>query len=183
MKNRGFSLLILVVLECILMSTLNLVPSVMAKDAYVERMAYNAKVRAKIPDTWIFTVQNIDCAENSDGEAWFFFKFFLDGQLWWDEYDFTSYRTWQCNKGNNVTLGYKIEGWNVIEPVFRDARVDLYWSNNGEFQLVDSVSFNIAITIVAPLQHIRVFSYLTVYLFIGFLLLSYYYVSGLGLEE
>jgi hypothetical protein len=186
MKGRHHSFLILAVLVWCLTYTLIHEPPVAVngeKDAYFANVIYEAKVRAREDDTWIFTVYNINCEENDKGEARFFLKFYLDGDLWWDESEVTSYKNWLCNRGNNVTLSYKIRGWDVIQPRDLNAKIELYWLNQGKPQLEQAIYFDVSVAILVSLQHIHALSYLLAYLIACFLVLSYYYVSRLMLKE
>lgn len=180
------NLLALAVLAFPLANSLGHVPLTTAegqKDAYFVDVLYKAVVRASTSDRWAFTVYNLNCGENGSGEAHFFFKFYVNGELWWDEYNSTSYRTWRCDKGNKLALGYAIKGWDVIQPAANDARIELYWSNSEGLQLEDVISFSINVTIPVSLQHVQASSYLAVYLIICFVALSYYYITWLDSAE
>jgi hypothetical protein len=179
------SFLILTVFVCIFTNNLNLAVATPEgeKDAYIMHVTYNAKIRAQTLDLWNLTVHNINCAENDQGEAWFFFRFYLYSELWWDEYNSTSYRTWLCNKGDTVSRGYQIKGWNILEPASYNLKIELYCFHNGTFHLEDAISSSIVVTMLMSLQHIYAFSYLAVYLIACFILLFFYYIAGLGLEE
>lgn len=184
MKSKSSALLILAIFICIeflanASSTLTSAKLEEAKDVYVVQIEYSENIPAGKADTWSFTVHNLNCTANENGEAWFFLKFYIDGKTWWDEYNSTNYRMWRCDKGKTITKNYCIEEWNTIEPVTREIKTELYWYNNGEYQLKDAVSFNINIALCIPPSHIYATSYLAFYLMAFFILLLYYYLTAL----
>jgi hypothetical protein len=150
------------------------------KDAYVISVEYSENIPAGKEDTWSITVHNLNCAANENGEAWFFFKFYIDGEPWWDEYKSTDYKMWRCDKGKTITNNYHINGWNIIEPVTREIKTELYWYDNDECHLKDAVSFNINITMCVSFSHIYAISYLTFYLMAFFALLLYNHLTALA---
>jgi hypothetical protein len=149
------------------------------KDVYFVQIGYSQNIPAGKADVWSFTVHNVNCAANENGEAWFFFKFYIDGKTWWDEYNSTNYKMWRCDKGETITNNYRIEGWNAIEPVTREIKTELYWYHNGEYHLKDTTSFSINITLFLSLSHIYATSYFVFYLISFFMLLLYYYLTAL----
>jgi len=184
MKSKS-NLLTLALLG-IFINALNLIPQAGAetpRDAYFIRVNYTPKIQANKADTWIFTIYNAECMTNENGEAWFFLVFYIDGESWWDEYNKTSYKIWRCDKGDNVTKGYGVEGVKTMEPLTREIKVELYWYSNGERYLEDALSFSIDVTLLLPLYHIYVSSYLIVYLIACAMLLLNYYITALEYEE
>jgi len=149
------------------------------KEVYFASIRYVPRIPANDTDTWSLTVHNINCTNNGTGQAWFFLAFYIDGESWWDEYNNTNYRIWRCDKGQTVTNSYKIDAWNVMEPVTRNVKVELYWYLDGKYYLKDVASFNIDIALFLPLHHIYVFGYLVVYLMACFILFLNLYVTGL----
>jgi hypothetical protein len=139
----------------------------------------SARIRAGTRDTWTFTVFNVNCSENDQGAARFFFRFYADNGLWFDEYNSTRDGTWSCSKGSTVSRRYDIDPWNPIQPVTHDTRIELYWYSDGTAHLEDTASFTVTVTLRISLQHILATGYLAAYLIACFLLLSYYYVAGL----
>jgi hypothetical protein len=121
----------------------------------------------------------VNCSENDQGAARFFFKFYSDNELWFDEYNSTRYRTWSCSKGSAATHQYEINPWSPIQPITHDTRIELYWYRDGTAHLEDTASFTVTVTLLIPLQHILATGYLAAYLIACFLLLSYDYVAGL----
>jgi uncharacterized protein YxeA len=152
------------------------------KDNYFVKIVYSQKLYAKESDTWSITIYNVNCSENESGEAWFFFRFYLDGELWWNEYENTSYKIWRCDKGRTVTHSYYIKGWDVLRPLTRDIKIELYWYYDGEQHFKDSTFFSIDIILHLPLKNIYPLSYLTIYLIACLILLAYFHFKE-NLEE
>jgi hypothetical protein len=150
-------------------------------NAKLTKVKYEAMIPSETSDTWSFTVHNINCSENDEGMAQFFFEFYVDGLLSFDEYNSTTYRTWNCTEGHTVTLSYPVVGWSTSVPEMHDIRVELYWFYNGTSRLEDTALFNVDVTVFMPLQDIYATSYLVLYLGACFLLLMYDYL--LSLEE
>lgn len=148
------------------------------KDAYIAHVGYNSRIRVQTDENWNFTVFN-----RKLNDSQFFFMFYLDDKLWLDEYNSTSYSTWRCEKGRSASRCYGLPRWNSLEPLRQNIRVDLYASHNGTFILEDEVSFSIAVTVLMPLQHIYATSYFALYLIAGFVSLTVYYITRLGLED
>jgi hypothetical protein len=149
------------------------------QQAKFTQVIHSARIRAGTRDTWIFTVFNVNCSENDQGPARFFFRFYADNELWFDEYNSTRYGTWSCSKGSTVSRHYDINPWNPIQPITHDTRIELYWYSDGTAHLEDTAPFAVTVTLHIPLQHILATGYLAAYLIACFLLLSYYYVAGL----
>lgn len=138
------------------------------------------RVRAGASNILAFTIFNRDCSENDTGDARFSIELYLDRVKFFDEYNSTKYKTWVCNKGQNVSHRYEIKQWSAIRPQIRDLQVNLYWVSNGVARLEDSASFKVSVTQLIPLQHIYATGYLAAYLVICFLLLAYDYIASLG---
>ena len=149
------------------------------QEAKFTHVTYSSIIHAGTMDTWTFTVYNANCSENDQSEARFFFRFYTDNELSMDEYNSTQYRTWNCSKSSTVSRSYNIEGWDTIQPVTHDMRIELYWYRNGTAVLEDATSFTISVTLHINLQHIVATGYLVVYLIACILLFSYDYVEGL----
>jgi hypothetical protein len=149
------------------------------QQATFTQATYSATIHAGASDTWVFTVHNANCSGNEDAAARFFLKFYADEELFFDEYNSTSYKTWACSNGSTVWNSYKINPWNPMRPITHDMRVELYWYSNGTARLEDATSFTVAVTLHIPLQDIVATSYLVAYLIVCFLLLAYNYAEGL----
>lgn len=145
------------------------------------QVKYQARIPSGTADTWSFIIHNTNCSENDEGMAQFFFEFYVDGSLSFDEYNSTTYRTWNCTRGQTVSNSYRVLGWSATAPVTHDLRIELYWFHNGTSRLEDTATFKIGVTVFMPLQDIYATSYLVLYLIACFLLLMYDYV--LSLEE
>jgi hypothetical protein len=139
---------------------------------------YSTRVRSQTSDLWNFTVHNADCSENDQGSARFFLDFYLDDNLWFDEYNSTAYMTWSCDKGKTVSHAY-IKNWPDVQPFAHDMRVELYWFDNGTSHLEDTLSFKTTVTVPVTLQHIIPTSYIALYLIACAILLTYDYVASL----
>jgi len=150
-------------------------------NAKFTRVKYQATIPSGTTDTWTFTIRNTNCSENDGGTPQFFFEFYIDGSLSFDEYNFTTYRTWNCLRGQTVSNSYTVGGWSDTTPVTHDIRVELYWFDNGTSYLEDTATFNVGVSVFMPIQNIYATSYLAVYMGACLLLLLYDYV--LSLEE
>jgi hypothetical protein len=156
------------------------VMAIKEKGAYIKDFSYKKLIYPQVPDAWNITVYNSMYEEDQNG-AWFFFKFYVDGKLWLDEYTSTDYKAWFCAKGNATSRIYRVKGWNVLEPQRLEVRIELYRVNsNGNPE--DIIRSYITILMILPLQHINVLSYLAAYLIISFAFLFIYYISGLVSE-
>jgi hypothetical protein len=180
MKNRWLSLILILL---IWIFTDNATTLNEEKGAYIKNFMHKSEIYEQTRDIWNLTVYNVNYAENERGESLFFFKFYMEGELWWDEYTSTPYRVWPCSKGAFVSRGYQLAGWNVLEPQSRTIKIELYRFCNNTFYLEDTVYSNITIIMVIPLQHIYALSYFAVYLIACFLLLAFHYIAGLTQEE
>jgi hypothetical protein len=150
-------------------------------NAKFTQVKYQAITPSGTPDTWTFTIHNTNCSENDEGTAQFFYRFYVDGSLSFDEYNSTTYRTWNCTEGQTVSNSYTVSAWSTTTPVTHDIRIELYWLHNDTSSLEDTAQFTISVTVFMPLQNIYATSYLALYLIACFLLLLYDYV--LSLEE
>ena len=149
------------------------------RDATIIQSEHSDNIRTGNSDTWSFTVHNWNCSDNTYGSAKFFFEIYVDGSLFFDEYNSTTNRIWNCSEGQSVTQSYLLTGWSATRPISHDVNVDLYWYKNGAAILEDSTKFKVDVTVVIPLQHIYASSYLAAYVIACFLLLAYDYVASL----
>ena len=159
-------------------------PSVKAQgegNAKFTQVEYQASVPSGAADTWTFTILNINCSENGEDTAQFFYEFYVDGSLFFNEYNSTTYRTWNCTKGQKDSNSYEAPVWSDSTPVTHDLKAELYWFENGTVRLEDTATFTVGVTVFMSLQNIYCTSYLALYLIACFLLLLYDYV--LSLEE
>jgi len=140
---------------------------------------YKTKVHSYTSEVWNFTIHNTNCSGNSADEAQFFLNIYLDGSLWFDEYNDTTRKTWPCSVGKTVSHVY-LKDWPEAQPFKHDLRVELYWYYNGTSRLQDTLSFSTSVGVPVSLQHIIPTSYLAVYLMACALLLTYDYVASLA---
>ncbi|MFQ5822288.1 MAG: hypothetical protein ACE5I5_20120 [Candidatus Heimdallarchaeota archaeon] len=94
------------------------------------KVEYNKVISIGDSDTWNFIVHNINCTADSNGTILFFFKIYLDNSLLWDEYDNTTYQTWELSVGSTTTRNYTFPVWS--DPVAKHKiRIELYWYKDG----------------------------------------------------
>lgn len=144
-----------------------------ASGAYFTQVKYPVTAYEGENSVWNLTIYNKNCTIGNEGNASFFFKFYLDGDLWWNEYNSTDYETWQCNRGNLVTRLYLISTWDTVKPVNHRLKIELYWYNRTASQLQDVVSLPVSIAVHTELGNLMISSYMAVYL-IGVFLLGFY---------
>lgn len=146
--------------------------------AKITGLQYTPLIQSGSSDIWTFTVSNAECTGDNQTAARFFFEVELEGQIYFDEYNSSTYKTWPCSKGQTVSHHYQTDVWSVTRPDRRDLTVRLYWFTNGVARLEDTASFSFGISMLVPFQHVYVIGYLAVYLIACFLLFSYDYVVG-----
>lgn len=170
-----------IVFVCLIVAAF-LLPSAQAQgegNAKFTQVKYQARIPSGTMDTWSFVVHNTNCSENDEGMARFFFEFYVDDSLSFDEYNSTAYRTWNCTRGQTVSNSYSVSGWSTITPLTQDVRIELYWFHNGTSSLEDTALFKVGVSVFMPLQDIYATSYLVLYLIACFLLLMYDYLLSL----
>lgn len=184
MNTRNLNLLILITSLSLFILLNTVIPAnseTGAQDARFTEVAYQPKILSNTKDIWTFTVYNANCPDSDQNATRFFMIFYVDNELWLNEYNGTQYGTWPCGKDTTVTRKYNIREWQTVRPTSHDLRVELYWSSNGTARLEDTTSFTVDVMIHIPLQHIFATGYFAAYLIACFALFSYDYV--LGLEE
>jgi hypothetical protein len=182
LKKRNFNFLALIALLSvfIVLSFASAAKSQTGEQqATFTNVAYSATIHEGASDTWTFTIHNLNCSENGQAAARFFLKFYVDNELFFDEFNSTSYKTWLCNEGSTISHNYRINPWSTIRPIAHDVRVELYWYINGTAHLEDANVFTVAVTIHIQLQDIFATGYLIAYLIACFVLLAYNYAEGL----
>jgi len=146
-----------------------------ARGAYFTKVEHPATAYEGKSCVLSFTVYNKNYTTNGEGNASFYFMFYLDGDVWWSEYNNTDYQTWQCNTGSSVTRGYNVPSWGAIKPVVHDVRIELYWYDRNVSQLQDVVSFSISVVVHVELGSLIISSYVFIFiialLFLGFYML------------
>jgi len=125
-----------------------------------------------------FTVYNANCTNDGSGRAWFFIKVYKNNDLWWHEYDNTTYHVWQCNKEHEAQrlFIFSIPTWQG--PKVFNFRIELYWNNTDNQYFQDTISFSVNCVLFIncpfPFQsNITVLSYFAVYLLAT--ILSFFY--------
>jgi membrane protease YdiL (CAAX protease family) len=146
-----------------------------ARGAYFTKVEHPATAYEGKSCVLSFTVYNKNYTTNGEGNASFYFMFYLDGDVWWSEYNNTDYQTWQCNTESSVTRGYNVPSWGTIKPVVHDLRIELYWYDRNVSQLQDVVSFPISVAVHVELGSLIISSYVFIFiialLFLGFYML------------
>jgi len=185
MKTRDviliFFLLMLVITLFVAINYSNLAPSPNmqgAHDAYFTKVRYPTVCYEGENSTWILTIYNQNFTTDSEENAYFFFMFYLGYSIWWNEYNNTNYKIWQCKRGSSVTRSYGISSWNTIQPIVQNLKIELYSYDENSSQLQDVVQFPIKVAIHAELINLLVFSNLVVYLLVILLLVFYMLLMG-----
>ncbi|UCE16251.1 MAG: Ig-like domain repeat protein [Candidatus Bathyarchaeota archaeon] len=144
MRNNSYVTVLTIVVATIaidLVDNSSLIPSVNAQgagDAYFTGVEYSLKIYQWTQDKWNFTVYNANCEVDIFGRAWFFFKFYLDDSLWWDEYQEAG--TWQLDKGSSTTRTYTMSLGSG--PATKNAKIELFWDYEGTPYLQDTIYFS-----------------------------------------
>jgi membrane protease YdiL (CAAX protease family) len=185
MKNRSLILIFFVLTVLAVLFSLvnysNLTPSrnmEEARAAYFTKVEHPATAYEGKNFVFSFTVYNKNCTTNGEGNAYFYFMFYVDGDVWWSEYNNTDYRIWQCNMGSSVTRGYVVPPWGTIKPVVHDVRIELYWHYGNVSQLQDVVSFDVPVAVHAELGSLTISSYLFIFLIVLLFLGLYALMNG-----
>ncbi|MBS7270101.1 MAG: CPBP family intramembrane metalloprotease [Candidatus Freyarchaeota archaeon] len=146
-----------------------------ALGAYFEKIDCSRVVYEGQNNIWRLTVHNTNCSANEYGNPSFFLIIYLNDEMWWNEFNNTNYKAWQCNAGSSITRYYNIPSWETIKPTFYNVKIELYWYDGKEFYLQDVTYFPISVVVRATINDLMIFSYLAVYLialvFLGFCML------------
>lgn len=149
------------------------------KNAYIKDIKYEVTIQSNKFSEWIITVYNANCTVVPNQKAMFFLKFYLNDQLWLDEYN----HTWECGINESVERRYRIRSPDVMDPRVYDVKIELYWFDGYSSRIEDFITFDIMITLLIPLQHIRALSYLVAYLLICIGAFSFFYISEYGIRD
>jgi membrane protease YdiL (CAAX protease family) len=177
----AFFVSILLVILFVLIGYPNLTPSPNTegpRSAYFTQVKYPAIAYEGKVSAWNLTIYNKNCTSNDEGKAFFFFKFYIDGDPWWNEYNDTDYKTWQCNKESSTTRLYGISTWETMKPVAHNLKIELYWYDGNASRFQDAVSFPISVVIYVEPGNLMVTSYFTIYLMAILFLGFYMLISG-----
>jgi hypothetical protein len=183
-KSRNRVLLISTILTCIILNIQNvmLLAKGQGESAYFTKVEHpESKIYQTNIDWWNFlvnlTVYNVNCTVDESGRAWFFLKVYKDDELWWNEYNDTTYSSWQCDVESDVERHYRFPIATWQGPNVYNFKIELYWDERGTPHLLDTISFSITCVLAVHLSYITVFSYLFIYLLATFLLLCYLLIS------
>jgi membrane protease YdiL (CAAX protease family) len=141
-----------------------------ANEAYFTKVRYPAVCYEGENSTWILTVYNQNFTTDIEENAYFYFMFYLDDSIWWNEYNNTNYKIWECKRGSWITRSYGVSSWDTIQPVVHDLKIELYSYDGNSSLLQDVVQFPIKVAVHAELSNLMVFSHLVVYLLVILLL-------------
>lgn len=164
-----FFLLMLVITLFVAINYSNLAPSPNmqgVRDASFTKVRYPTLCYEGEKSKWILTIYNQNFTADSEENAYFYFMFYLDDSIWWNEYNNTNYKIWQCKRGSSVTRSYGVSSWNIIKPIVHNLKIELYSYYGNSSQLQDVVQFPIKVAIHAELSNLMVFSNLVVYLLV-----------------
>jgi membrane protease YdiL (CAAX protease family) len=166
----------LLVISLALINYSNLIPSANTEgacSAYFARVKHSATAYEGKNFVCSLSIYNKNCTTDGEDNAYFYFMFYLDGDLVWNEYNSTDYQIWQCNRGSSVTRGYAFPSWDTIKPVVHDLKIELYWYDGNSSRVEDVVSFSVSVVVHVEPANLMIFSYVFLYL-MSILLLGFY---------
>ncbi len=172
-----FSILILIV---ILFAMMDLVPSPSTEriyGAYFTKVKYPEEAPQEKNVFLIFVVYNKNCTTIGEDSGSFFLKFYVDDDLWWNEYNNTDYQIWSCDRENSTVRAYIMSLWYSMKPRIHDVKVELYWYDGNEPHLQDIAYFSLTVLVYATPTNLIIFSYLIVYL-LAIALLGFYMLNA-----
>ena len=180
LRKKNLAILTLTTLSCLLIFLTFSLPVLAqsGQNAKITNVQYAPIIHSGNGDTWTLTIHNPDRVGDNQTAARFYFEVEIDGGIFFDEYNSSTYQTWPCNVSQSVSHHYQTNIWTVTRPETHEVTVKLYWFSQGVAHLEDTVSFSIGISMLVPLQHVLVVGYLAIYLIGGFLLFAYDYVRG-----
>ena len=143
------------------------------RDIYFTDVHYPSLTYPGKNTTWLLTVYNENCEPSPGSNGSFFFKFYLDDELWWDEYNATRYRVWNCSMGTSVLRTYGVPPWGTMQPLAYNQKIELYWNDGNQSILEDAVSLPLTILVRVTPSNLIIFSYFAVYL-VGLGLFGFY---------
>lgn len=154
-----------------------------AKCAYIEEVYYpESEIYQTSGNVWNFTVdltvQNVNCSDGASGQASFFFKFYRDEEIWWNEYNDSTYQVWQCNVSGIQRLSYRFLIPTWMDPKNYDFKIELYWYREDVFELQDVTCFTITCVLLLDIRHQFVVAYLSIYSFVIIILSLYLVATG-----
>jgi membrane protease YdiL (CAAX protease family) len=152
-----------------------------AHGAYFVNVGYPATAYAGENSSLSFVVYNKNCSANGMGYANFYLVFYVDGDVWWNEYNNTDYKTWKCSVGSSVALSYSLSSWDTAMPVAHDMMIELYSYNGNASQLQDVASFSVSVAVHAGLGSLIISGYVFLFL-IALFFLGFYVLTGGPIE-
>jgi len=148
-----------------------------ARGAYFTKVEHPATVHEGKNSTFISIVYNKNCTTNGEGNASFYFMFYLDGDVWWNESNSTGYQFWHCNTGFLVVRSYVIPPWYTMKPAVHDLKIELYSYDRNVSQLQDVASFSISVLVHVKIESMIVSNLLIIFvivlLFLGHYMLTH----------
>lgn len=186
MNNKRLSVFMLLFFTINLpgcVSALHVMSSPEVKTAYIAEVYYpKSEIYQARGNVWNFTidltVHNADCSGNVLDEASFFFKFYRDEEIWWNEYNDSSYKFWQCNMGGIQRRSYRVLIPTWSGPKNYNFKIELYWYHDDIFDLRDVRCFTVTCMLLLDPQHQFVIGYLSIYSFVIILLSLYLVATG-----
>jgi len=180
LENKNHFLLTSAIIIGILLYNQNVIPLAKGQggNAYFTKVEYpESKIYPANNDWWEFpvnlTIRNEDCTVGDSSRAWFFFKVYKDDELWWNEYNDTTYRTWWCDSESKVQRHYRFPIATWQGPNVYSFKIELYWDKSGTPYLLDVICLSVTCVLVVNLSYAAVFSYFFIYSLAVFLLLFY----------
>jgi membrane protease YdiL (CAAX protease family) len=147
-----------------------------ARGAYFTKVGHPATVYEGKNSTFSFMVYNKNCTSNGEGNASFYFMFYLDGDVWWNESNSTGYQFWPCNMRGLIIRSYVVPPWHIMKPVVHDLKIELYSYDRNASQLQDVVFFPISVLVHVEIESM-IISNLVILLGIVLLFLGYYMLT------
>jgi len=153
------------------------------KCAYIAEVYYpESEIYQTSGNVWNFTVdltvQNVNCSGDASGQTSFFFKFYRNEEIWWNEYNDSTYKVWQCNTGRIQQRSYRFLIPTWMDPKNYDCKIELYWYHEDIFDLQDVTCFTITCVLLLDLRHQFVVAYLSIYSFVIIILSLYLVATG-----
>lgn len=148
------------------------------RDAYLTEVRHQATAYEGSNFTLSLVTYNRNCSSDIEGRAVFYFLFYLDGDLWWNEYNNTQYQTWSCKKESSVTRSFSVPTWYSIRPAVHDLKIVLYWYDGNVSRLQDTVSFPVSVAVHVDRDNLVIYSYVIICLAAVFVL--GFYMTTIG---
>jgi hypothetical protein len=130
-----------------------------AHGAYFTKVKYSEITYQEKDTILILVVYNKNCTTNGEDRGSFFFKFYIDDDLWWNKYGHTDYKTWLCDTENWTAQGYSFPPWYSLTPMLHNVKVELHWYDRNESHLQDIAHFPITVPVHVELGDLMIFSY------------------------